>query len=71
MLWVSILIFFEGKKLSFRIDCIHSFCRAKGVEQLGDLILVFLNTDSEWIDEYLKTDNSLLESQNKSSLGRD
>jgi integrase len=43
---------------------------AKGAEQLGHSVLVFLNTYSEWIDEYSKTDNSLLESQNKSSFVR-
>jgi len=42
----------------------------KGAEQLGHSVLVFLNTYSEWIDEYSKTDNSLLESQNKSSFVR-
>ena len=42
---------------------------AKGSEQLGNSVLVFLNTYSEWIEGYSKTDNSLLESQNKTSLG--
>mgnify|MGYP003670539499 FL=1 len=42
---------------------------AKGAEQLGHSVLVFLNTYSEWIEKYSKTDNTLLESQNKSSFG--
>jgi hypothetical protein len=41
----------------------------KGAEQLGHSVLVFLNTYSEQIEEYSKTDNSLLESQNKPSFG--
>jgi len=41
---------------------------AKGAEQMGHSIQVFLNTYSEWIEEYSKMDNSLLESQNKTSF---
>ena len=34
---------------------------AKGAEQLGHSVQMFLNVYSEWIDEYSDMDNSILE----------
>jgi integrase len=42
---------------------------AKGAEQLGNSVQVFLNTYAEWIDDYSETDVSVLESSHSKKFG--
>ena len=64
------LLFLCLRKIKLAYTCRHTTATqllsqgvppAKGAEQLGHSVQIFLNVYSEWIDEYSDMDNSILE----------